>query len=330
MTTGLVRNKIVWISSKEGRLMKTYQKIVSMVLLLGIALTFTGCPAIPDYEEQKNGKSIREYCKRYCEQHYGIVLKAENTPTAKLSYTINGKIKTASFQLDGYDSEQKIGFKFVTLSDIENWDQKREKGDAEAPDIQDAALLERSALAYEYPIIFIWMEEYWKTNSNPLNKKLEEVFGSDILQAYLKDYMASGEMYKRISEAYFAFNDNISFNPTTERVSVQYEKDGVKKAATFLPDGYDGKNNVGYKFVTRADIQQWAEQRDQGVPNTPDMGDYTLIKEAAMDQDYPIFFIYLEDSWKQNESSKLLSEISKFFSDPRIKPKLSTTYIEYY
>jgi hypothetical protein len=306
-----------------------YKKGFYILICVLITIVLSGCPAQVDVSEQKTGEPHRAYIIRYGEQHYGIEFQRENAPVVDIQYKLNSEIKVASYKLDGYDSEKKIGFKFVTDNDIEAWDKLRAAGNDKAPDMKDAASIEKASIAYQYPVVFVWMPDYWKDPSaTPIYDKLQSIFNTDTIQKRFIGEYKSGQLYKSIIEKY-AKHRGIRFSSEhTPLISVKYMIGNNQKTASFHLDGYDNNIKIGYKFVTLIDINKWTEEVKNGNTEVPDINDYEIIKEKAIDYEFPVLFIYYADYWKTNKSNLLIDDIHKFYTYQIVKLKISNSYID--
>ena len=111
-----------------------------------------------------DGNWIREaIVENYRDSIYELDFTAGDLPTVSIKY---GQNSMAVFQLDGYDQNKKAGYKFVTAADEEDWNEQRESGSEEAPDLNYYETIRKNALNYDFPVILIYYPDYWGTTIN--------------------------------------------------------------------------------------------------------------------------------------------------------------------
>lgn len=163
------------------------KKSLFIVCLLIVLVLSTGCPAgIPSNEEIENGNWFRQEIDAKLWRDYDINIKKDDLPKITLTYNINqDNDKKATFALDGFDPEKKIGYKFVTNEDKEIWDKSRSEGDSEAPDLEDFSVLQNEALEYDFPVLIFWNPDYYKSMDDVwLFDEISNLFASETLTAW--------------------------------------------------------------------------------------------------------------------------------------------------
>lgn len=115
-------------------------------------------------EGSYDGEWMKDSIEQFCRDprpysQYTIDFAQEDLPTVTVEYD---KDQSAVFQLDGFDAEKRVGYKFVTAADEAEWNDRRSNGDMTAPDLSQIKSLKTALLKYEYPIIFIYQPVYWK------------------------------------------------------------------------------------------------------------------------------------------------------------------------
>ena len=201
---------------------------------------------------------------------YGVHLDKENVPTVYIQYqSQDGTSKTAVFKLDGFDFSKKIGYKLVRKKDKETWEYNRKKGNLDAPDMNDAELIQQAAIQYKFPVIFMWVYQYqdelsqeqMSDNCDEFDDRFEAIMSTPEMVKWAQDGLYSGKWVKdSIEES--CLNADIYFSHTDlPVVSISY---GDNKKAVFQLDGYDAEKQIGYKFVTadeRKDMEPAARGR---------------------------------------------------------------------
>ncbi len=93
----------------------------------------------------------------YRDGMYQIHFTDQYTPKVSIIY---GTGSTAAFELDGYDAEKKVGYKFVTEADEAKWTAERQEGNVTAPDMTQYHLIQAGALSYDFPVVFYYCPDY--------------------------------------------------------------------------------------------------------------------------------------------------------------------------
>jgi len=169
--------------------MKHIKVVCFLTAYILFVLLLSGCPNQPssDYVGM---------IKENMENGYGLRFDTADLPTVDIAYTMpEGTEKTAEFKLDGYDSEKEIGYKIVTLDDKEKWEQERLNGDSQAPDLNDADLIQEEATKYEFPVVFICIYDYqndsnWDQiieNQETISNELYEIMNTQALKQWEKE-----------------------------------------------------------------------------------------------------------------------------------------------
>ncbi len=154
--------------------MKRIKHMVIASLLLLSCLVLGGCPSAMDTEAVRNGDSFRLQIINRFDSYYNVDFDDSGLPLVYISYEISdGSTKTAVFQLDGYNEKAGIGYKLVLSNDKNEWDEKRNNGDKEAPDLNDEKLIQDACLKYDYPIIFLSAYEYQEDTDNKALQNLD-------------------------------------------------------------------------------------------------------------------------------------------------------------
>ena len=110
-----------------------------------------------------DGKWIKEAIVEDYRDGYGVNFSDEDPPTVTIAY---GEGERAVFQLDGYDSAKKVGYKFVTEADRLKWEMERRAGNLEAPELSQYESIQASALDYDFPVVFYFYPRYWESKIN--------------------------------------------------------------------------------------------------------------------------------------------------------------------
>jgi hypothetical protein len=205
----------------------------------------------------------------------------------------------------------------VTLNYKNSWFEERERGNLEAPDLNDFELIQEAALKNEYPILLINIYEYQnQTDMENIYKNQDKFFddlygllNNQIMVEWFEKGLYNGDWIKDGLEEILSESYNINF--THENLPIADIKYESGKDAIFQLDGYDSKRKIGYKFVTVNDLSNWTNQRIQGNLEAPDISKSKQIKEAALEYDFPVLFIYVPDYWKTNISYIFNNELSE-------------------
>jgi hypothetical protein len=273
-----------------------------IIAVLCVPLALAACDPIPP-EIIKSGDYFKGQLTGELMGSYWADLHPENPPTVSIAYLLSDGIpKTAVFQLDGYDAKKNIGYKLVLLKDKEAWDESRAEGEMDAPDMNDAVLIQEAAARYKFPIIFMWAYQYQnQTGQRQIDKnsrKLVDDFRALMKTPELAEWayagMYSGEWIREGIEEMASHSFDINFSHSDLVMDITY---GENKHAVFHLDGYDSVTGTGYKFVTAADEQEWNEQRAAGNLEAPDLSDSELIREAALENALKVLFIYVPEYW---------------------------------
>lgn len=135
-------------------------RFIILLITIQICLVLGGCPPKPNIDAVKNGDQFKDVIV-LAFNRYNVNFGTENLPIVNLVYTLSdGTEKEAKFMLDGYDADKRIGLQLVTLDDKILWEEERKDGNSEAPDLNDAKLIQEQAVKYDYPIIFICVYDY--------------------------------------------------------------------------------------------------------------------------------------------------------------------------
>ena len=265
-------------------------KKLTICIILAVCLLCCGCDGF-SVQEVKAGVPFKlqmEYLDIYA---LPLNFSYENAPEVKINYeTEDGKNKIAVFRLDAFDANMKIGFKLVQQADKSEWDAARFFGSNSAPDMKDFELIQKAALQYDFPVLFLNIYQY--QNEYEMGKVLDN---SAELVEQAKDLFATPEMVnwsengmrystwvnEYIDQSLEMYGLEIS-HENLPIVEIEYGGYGRKQTTKFLLDGYDPRREVGYQFVTEEDASFWAEQRAQGDMMAPNLEDYADIKYAAM------------------------------------------------
>lgn len=276
---------------------KKLLRFVFCIILTINLIILTGCP-------QEPSSDYRAMFENIINDEYGVEFETESLPTVDITYlSLNGDKITATFQLDGYDVDKKIGYKLVTIENKSKWEKDRNNGSLEAPDLSDTELIQEAAFNYEYPILFMCIYDFnnsnyeqIKDNQITLINEYRNLMKKPIMERWIGDLLISGEVIKEGFEKYCKKNNNLNYShENLPLVEIKYD---TNKKAIFELDGYDEKRLVGYKFVTKADEDRWNLQRAEGNNDAPDIKDSELIKKAALSYDFPVFFIHIPEYWK--------------------------------
>ncbi len=184
---------------------------LTVILWIIICVFLTGCPGyIPKEEEIRSGELFRAYLTTTFYNVYGVVFSKANLPTIKIDYQLSdGTIKKATFILDGYDDERKIGYRLVTLDDAAKWGNLRKEGNLEVPDLNDVSIIESKAIKYNFPVLFLWSPNYDKPeNFNKLNFKLEELLETDVMKEWIDNHSKDN-------------NDEVKMNETIIKTPIE-------------------------------------------------------------------------------------------------------------
>ncbi len=132
----------------------------------GDARTILQTPEIKQWIEDGlySGEWVKDGIEQYWAKDYQfgkINFKHDDLRNVIIGYGDNQK---AVFRLDGYDPEKQIGYKFVTAADEKRWEEQRKSGDINAPYLSESEQIRTAALWYDFPIIFIYAKDYWKSN----------------------------------------------------------------------------------------------------------------------------------------------------------------------
>lgn len=277
--------------------------IIQIIALLCVVLALSACdPPPPEYI--KSGDYFRVDLTSQLLGNYEVNFSSENSPTVNISYSISdGTDKTAVFQLDGYDAEKNIGYKLVLQKDKEGWDESRTEGNEDAPDMNDAALIQQAAAEYKFPVVFMWAYQYQNQlsqyqvnkNINKFDDDLKALMKTPALAKWAYDGLYGGAWIKEGIEKAAAYSFDTHFSHADLPVAdITY---GENKHAVFQLDGYDPIKQVGYKFVTAEDEQSWSKQRSEGKLEVPDLTDSELIRQSALEYRFTIVFIYVPEYW---------------------------------
>lgn len=300
-----------------------------MVYLLIICTTFTGCwfyfPITGVRSNPvPNDRAIISYIIKICRDDFSIhfsdinTLSAEETKNirdVKIQYKAeNGERKTAAFTLDGYDAKNELGFKFVSKKDMEEWKTRREKGDMEAPDLNDAKSIWEQAVGYTFPVIFIDIPEYWKEDLiSRLESEIRSSFDLFVLNNIFRDRLIEGSMIREHINIYsWRYGINFQTEDTPE-VRIEYpDKFKNLRWAVFKLDGYDAVNRVGYKFVSRTDIEGWQRRMAAGETDLPNYEYWGDIRKSALNYEFPVIFICMEEYWVGITFDDIFGKINTF------------------
>ncbi len=293
---------------KGNYTLKSFSRIPLLLVLITMCMIFSGCPDAPstDYEGIFiNNISIE----------YRVNFDTMAPPTVNISYYVNGNNKIAEFQLDGYDADKSVGYKIVTVEDKNKWEQDYKNEIINAPDINDVAFIREAAANYEFPIFFICIYNYQNDsdyreiidNQQEISNEYESVKKLEGIRQWTENLLYDGEIIKTNLEMYCFNYYSITFShinlPTVEIVY------GDNKKAVFKLDGYDKEKQLSYKFITEEEKLDWAQRRSKGDTETPDISDYRLIKESALEYDFPVLFVYMPEYWKASASEVFKKEM---------------------
>ncbi len=269
-------------------------RVLSVLLLIVLCTMLTGCPPyMPKKAELVSGDFFREQIIGYFEA-YSVHFSDMDTPNVTLGYINNDQSENRiSFLLDGYDPVKKFGFKFISLEDMKAWE-----NDENAPKPVDAPAIRDAALEYEFPIMFIWIpeglgeEDY---DSNRFYDEINDILKTQTMRIHLKTWLYDGKEYKKDFENHCTQYYGISFlHDYLPTVDITYYEN---KKAVFQLDGYDPVKQIGYKFVTAKEEQDWNERRKNGDEEVPDLADSEQIAQSALYYDFPVLFNYSPAYW---------------------------------
>lgn len=288
---------------------KSFSRIPLLLVLIAMCMILSGCPSPPSTDYK--GMFLNDI-----NIEYRVNFDTVAPPTVNIYYFVNGMNKTAVFQLDGYDAEKNVGYKIVTVEDKNKWEQEYKDGITNTPDINDVALIQEAAANYEFPIFFICIYDYQNDyefgkivdNQTRIRNEYENVKKLEGIRQWSEKLLYDGEIIKINLEMYCFNYYSIEYShvnlPTVE---IKY---GDNKKAVFQLDGYDKEKLLGYKFVTEIEKLDWGKRRSKGDIEAPDILDYELIKEFALDYNFPVFFIYMPEYWKASAGEVYKQEMS--------------------
>lgn len=287
------------------------------MLSVALLIICSGCDYTYPVEEVKNGEFFKHVVINSMNGVYCVNFSPDNTPIVDILYKKNGVEKSAEFQLDGYDPEKKIGYKIVLEKDKTNWEDKIKKGDQEVPDLNDSLLIQEAALKYQFPVIFMWGYQYQKDTDYDRLVDDGQTFMSDFnriadkpeILGWAEKGMYDGRWIKEGIEQRSAEFFQINFantNPPT--IDLKYD---TIKEAVFQIDGYDSKRQIGYKFVTEDEAYNWGMELGKGNHSVPNLFYIEQIKEAALNYEFPVIFIYVPEYWKGYIAPIFTDEVSK-------------------
>lgn len=292
------------VSMNGGTYMKKFYRFAICILILSSCFLLVGCPNAMDPKYVTSGDWFRSTLVSELMSRYWVNFKTEHLPVTISYQGTDGTVKKASFELDGYDPEKKIGYKLVLQSDKEEWEKSREEDNKEVPDLKDSELIQDAAVKHDFPIIFLWAYDYqYQLNQDAIFDNADKLRGSLIkllntpdFQHWAENGMYSGDWIRGYFEKCASDSFEINFKHfDLPVVTIEY---GNNRKAVFQLDGYDTKKPYGYIFVTAHDEKNWALRRSQGDFMAPDLNDADLIRQAAYVNDYPILFIYVPQYWK--------------------------------
>lgn len=133
-----------------------------------------------------SGEWIKEGLEETLSESYGLNYSHTDLPTVSIEYDDTKVV----FQIDGYDTKRQVGYKFVTGEDIKAWAARREQGDINAPDIAASNQIKDAALYYTFPILFVYVPEYWNTNIAAIfNQKLSDPLNmNEHIKSWLEEH----------------------------------------------------------------------------------------------------------------------------------------------
>ena len=297
--------------------MKRTRGIVYLILglmFISSGLLLIGCDPIP-LDIIRNGTYFRDMMDS--NMGYGVHFYHKSAPTVSIDYQlVDGITKTAEFRLDGYDAEKKIGYKLVLKDDKEEWEQMRSQGNLNAPDLNDAELIQNAAIRYQFPVLFMCAYQYQdELNQDEIDENAEEfiaLYASLINAPEIKQWAEAG-LYdgkwveEELEEACLVYYNIYFSKKDLPTVKLEY---GDNEKAIFQLSGYDTKRRIGYKFVTAEDEKNWNQRRSEGDFEAPDLTNSDILKQAAIEYEFPIIFIYMPEYWKMTASTIFKEEMS--------------------
>lgn len=215
---------------------------------------------------------------------------------------------------------KKIGYKLVVEKDKMQWDNDLKNGNQEAPDMKDAELIQGAALKYEFPVIFMWAYQYQNDFNHDQIIDNGRAFSSDFVALtdtpeiikWAEEGMYDGTWIKEEIERICSTGEGYQINFLHENLPTIDLKYGYNDEAVFQLDGYDEKRQIGYKFVTEDDEQNWKAQRENGYNKAPDLSKSYEIKTAALNYTFPVLFIYVPEYWKSSSIAEIfINEVQK-------------------
>ena len=287
---------------------RLYLNLLVFPLLIA-CLLLGGCPAPYAKQSLKAENFYNLGVESLFYQLYGVKFSRTDPPAVTLEYTTTlGESKHAQFTLGGYDPDKRIGYIVVLENDREEWKKSLQSGGDNVPDLNDLILIQRAALEYQYPVIFITAYEYAEriTEDNAIElsaqfkEKLDPLIQSDEVKRWAQAGLYDGSWIKeRIEEDYANSALHLNFShKNLPLVEIPYTlSGGTVKTAAFQLDGYDADKRVGYKFVTVYDEEQWAKDCEAGIPNAIDLTYYPALQYSALQYDFPVIFLYVHNYW---------------------------------
>lgn len=293
------------------------QRILIIVLLVCMCLILAGCPSPTDRKAVKNGEAFKREVDSIMYNMYGVEF-SDTTEIANINYKgIDGTENTAIFKLDGFDATKMIGYKLVLNEDKAEWEQSRDAGGKNVPDLSNFESIQKNSADYKYPIIFISAYEYQDEKNEKQRVKNFGLFREELfkildmpqLKQWSEKGLYDGEWIQERLEEICLDSYGIYFSKTDiPIVEIPYKQN---EKAVFGLSGFDESRQIGYKFVTAEDEASWEMRRKEGDMNAPDLLRSKEIKEQAVLYDFPVLFVYVPEYWKTYISDIFNKELSE-------------------
>lgn len=306
--------------------MKFFARLTMLIMLILVCMILAACPSPVDTEYIQNGDYFRSMITSELLGRYGVNFSASDQPMVSVAYLADeGSEKICEFILDGYDSEKHIGYKLVVKKDMELWEKSREKGELKAPEMRDREFIQKASLQFDYPIVFVWAYPYQddlrqkdiEANRKEFKKSIEELLSNQEMINWAQQGLYNGEWIKEGIEKSAFYSFNIEFLHTDlPNIEMEY---GDNQKAIFEIDGFDPDKQIGYLFVTADTEAEWNKQRLMGNSFAPDISQSAIMKQAALEYEFPILFIHVPRYWESTVSKIVGDELYiTIYSNDRI------------
>ena len=284
---------------------KIIARFIGCLFQILVCIFMAGCPNAINTESVATGDYFRSILEAELLGRYGVNCHSEFLPLAKITYiSEDGLSKTAEFVLDGYDKQKRIGYKLVLKQDKEIWDESLLEGNLEVPDLNDIDMIQDAAVKNSFPIIFLTTYQYQDeldqgeiyNNKEEFIKTIDELVQKPEIKQWARDGLYNGAWIRESFEK--SAMDSFSINFAHNNLPVATIQYGNDMNAVFQLDGFDPEIQIGYKFVSAEDEIKWETQIDQGNIEVPDLSMSDSIKQAALEYDFPILFVYIPEYWE--------------------------------